>query len=77
VARQLELVQHVDLQRPEAAAEGDLLCRRDALVAEHQHVMIEMRLMDALEITMRQRRPRSTPMTSAPSAAPSGRISKS
>jgi hypothetical protein len=55
MARQLELVQHVDLQRAEAAAEGDLLRRRDALVAEHQHVIVEVRAMDAREIPGGQR----------------------
>ena len=54
VARQLELVQHVDLQRAEAAAEGDLLRRRDALVAEHQHVVVEVGAVDAGEVLARQ-----------------------
>lgn len=55
VAGQLELVQHVDLQRTETAAEADLLAGRDALVAEHDHVMIEVRAMDALEIFVGKR----------------------
>lgn len=55
MARQLELVQHVNLQRTEAAAEGDLLIRRDALIAEHQHVMVQMRTVNALEIVLAQR----------------------
>jgi hypothetical protein len=40
VAGQLELMQHVDLQRTETAAEADLLVGRDALVAEYHYVMI-------------------------------------
>ena len=40
----------MDLQRPEAAAEIDLLTRRDFLVAEHHHVMVEMRLMNARKV---------------------------
>jgi hypothetical protein len=47
---QLKLVQHVDLQRTEAAAEVYVLLGRDALVAKHNDVMIEMRAMDTLEI---------------------------
>jgi hypothetical protein len=47
IVRQLELMQHMNLQRTEAAAEGDLLIRRDALVAKHQHVMIQMRAVNA------------------------------
>lgn len=50
MAGQRELVQHVDLQRAEAAAERDVLVRRDALVAKHQYVVIEVRAMDAREI---------------------------
>ena len=49
MAGERELVQHVDLQRAEAAAERDVLVRRDALVAKHQHVMVEMRAMNARE----------------------------
>ena len=45
----------MDLQQPETAAEIDLLLRCDALVAEHQQVAIEVRLVDALEIARRQR----------------------
>ncbi len=50
MAGQLELVQHVDLQRTKAPAERDLLVRRDALVAEHQHVVVKVRAMDTREI---------------------------
>jgi hypothetical protein len=52
---QLELAQHVDLQGTEAAAEIDLLLRRDALLAEHQHVMVEVGVVQALEVAQRQR----------------------
>lgn len=47
---QLKLVQHVNLQRAKAPAEGNLLFRRDALIAKHQHVIVEMRPMYAREI---------------------------
>ena len=40
--------------RPETAAEIDLLLRRDALVAEHQQVVIKMGFVDALELARRQ-----------------------
>jgi hypothetical protein len=52
---QLELAQHVDLQGAEAAAERHLLGGRDALVAEHQHVIIEMGAVDAREIGVAER----------------------
>jgi len=55
VAGQLELTQHVDLQRTETAAEADLLLGRDALVAEYHDVMIEVGAMDALEIFVGKR----------------------
>lgn len=45
----------MDLQRSEAAAELDLLPRRDALIAEHQHVMIQVRAMDTREAGGRDR----------------------
>ncbi len=47
--RQRELIQYVNLQLSEAAAERDLLRGRDALIAKHQHVMIEMREMRAMD----------------------------
>jgi hypothetical protein len=47
---ELKLVQHVDLQRPEAAAKRDLLLGRDALFAKHQHVVIEVRSMNTREV---------------------------
>jgi Mg-chelatase subunit ChlD len=40
----------MDLQRPEAAAEIDLLTRRELLVAKDHHVMVEVRLMNAREV---------------------------
>jgi hypothetical protein len=55
IGRQLKLVQHVDLQRPEAAAKGDLLVRCDALIAKHQYVVIEVRAMNAREIFVGKR----------------------
>ena len=42
VTSELELVQHMDLQAAESAAEIDLLLRRNALVAEDQYVMVQM-----------------------------------
>lgn len=47
---QMELVQHMDLERAEAAAEFDVLGRSDLLVAEHQHVVVQMRAVDAREV---------------------------
>ena len=47
---ELELVQDVDLERAEAAAEVDVLLRGDLLVAEDQDVMVEMGLVDAGEV---------------------------
>ena len=55
VARELEVLEHVDLQRPEQAAEIDVLARRDALVAEHQHVVVQVRAVDAGEVLAAQR----------------------
>ncbi|MDT4833750.1 hypothetical protein FQZ97_673710 [compost metagenome] len=45
----------MDLQRTEAPTEGDLLFRGDALVAEHQHVMIQMGAVDTGEVGVGQR----------------------
>ncbi len=50
VAGQLEFPEHMDLQRPEAAAEINLLARRDALVAEDQHMVVQVRAVDAAEV---------------------------
>ncbi len=50
MAGQVELLEHMDLQFTEAAAEGDLLLRGDALIAEHHHVMIQVGAMDAGEV---------------------------
>jgi hypothetical protein len=55
MTRQLELMQHMNLQRTKAPAESNLLVRRDALIAEHQHVMIEVSTVDAREIVLAQR----------------------
>ena len=55
MARQLELVEHVDLQRTETAAEADLLVGRDVLVAEYHDVMIQVSAMNALEIIVGKR----------------------
>jgi hypothetical protein len=41
----------MDLQRAEARAEGHVLGRRQAgLVTEHQHMVLEMGLVDAAEV---------------------------
>ncbi len=50
-----ELLQHMDLQRPQAAAEGDVLGRGDALVAEHQHVVVQVRAVQAGEVGVVER----------------------
>jgi hypothetical protein len=50
VIGQQELLEHVDLQHAEAAAEIDLLLRGDALVAEHHDMVIQMRAMNAREV---------------------------
>mgnify|MGYP006932622817 CR=1 FL=1 len=42
---QLELMQHMDLQSAKTTAEFYLLCRCNFLIAKHQQVMIQMRLM--------------------------------
>ena len=44
---QQELLEYMDLQHTETAAEGDLLFGGNALVAEHHHVMVQVRAMDA------------------------------
>jgi hypothetical protein len=62
VVLQLELVQHVDLERAEAAAEIDVLGGRDLLVAEHQHVVIEVRAVDAHSVWLRS--PSAKPIAS-------------
>ena len=48
--RQLELMQHVDFERAETAAELHVFGGRDLLVAEDDDVVIEMGPMDAGEI---------------------------
>ena len=49
VVRVMELVDHVRLGRAEAARERDILCRRQRLVAQHQHLAAEERLLDVGE----------------------------
>ncbi|KAG1252116.1 hypothetical protein G6F68_011938 [Rhizopus microsporus] len=58
VISQVELVQHMDHQAAKTAAEIDMLLRRDALVAKHQQVMVQMRLMHAGEIGRQRHRQR-------------------
>ncbi len=55
VARELEVLEHMDLQRPEQAAEIDVLARRDALVAEHQYMVVEVGAVDARKVLAAQR----------------------
>lgn len=52
-----ELLQHMDLQLTEAPAEGDLLRRGDALLAEHQHMVVQVRPMDTAEVLGGQGQP--------------------
>jgi hypothetical protein len=40
----------MDLQHAETAAEGDLLFRGYTLVAEHHHMMIQVRTVDSGEV---------------------------
>lgn len=47
---QQELLEHMDLQHAEAAAEGDLLFGGDALVAEHHDMVVQVRAVQAREI---------------------------
>jgi len=39
--RQMKAVQHMNLQRTKAATEGDMLFRRDALIAQHHQAMFD------------------------------------
>ncbi len=48
--RQQELLEHMDLQHAKTATEIDVLFRGDALVAEHHHVMVQVRTVNACEI---------------------------
>ncbi len=50
VAGKQKLLEHMDLQLAKAAAEGDLLFRADALVTEHQHMVVEVGAMNTGEI---------------------------
>ena len=52
-----ELLQHMDLQLTEAPAEGDLLRRGDALLAEHQHMVVQVRPVDTAEVLGGQGQP--------------------
>lgn len=45
----------MDLQRAEPPAEFDLLRRGDALIAEHQHVVVQVRAVKARERVCIQR----------------------
>ncbi len=64
-----EKVQHMNLQWPKTAAERDLLLRRDALVAEDRHMVVEVLKAGARKVGFGERRPRSRSITSAPSGA--------
>ena len=55
MARQLEVAQHMDLQGPPAPAEGDVLRGRDALVAEDQDVVVQVRAVQSREVGVVQR----------------------
>ncbi|MNS07339.1 hypothetical protein D3C72_387800 [compost metagenome] len=50
MVRQQKLLEHMDLQHAKSAAEIDLLLRGYALVAEHHHVMIQVRAVNAGEV---------------------------
>jgi hypothetical protein len=50
VVGQQELLEHVDLQHTETSAESDLLFGGDALIAEHNNVMVQVRTVNAREI---------------------------
>jgi hypothetical protein len=76
VVGQQELLEHVDLQHTETAAESDLLFGRDALIAEHNNVMVQVRTVNAREILVVDPTDKSRPMISAPTLPGSGRISK-
>ena len=51
---QQELVQHVQLELAEPAAERRVVRRRDLLVADHDHVVIQQRLVNGLETARRR-----------------------
>src|SRR5690606_15813798 len=54
MARQLELLQDMDLQRTEAATEIDMLLRCDILLAKHQHMMLGKGLAQLSEVWFAQ-----------------------
>lgn len=45
-----ELLEHMNLQFAKTAAEGDLVLRRDALIAKNQHMMIEVGTVNPREV---------------------------
>jgi hypothetical protein len=49
---ELELPEHVDLERAEAATERHLLFGRDALIPEHQYVVLQVSAMQPREIAV-------------------------
>jgi hypothetical protein len=50
VARELEALEHMDQQQANDSAEVHLLLQCDALVAEHQHMVLQMRAVDTGEV---------------------------
>ena len=53
--RQLKLALRMNLQRPKALAEAHMLVRGDALIAENQHVVRQMRAVDACKVFVGER----------------------
>jgi hypothetical protein len=49
-ARWLEALEHMDQQQANNSAEVHLLLRCDALVAEHQYMVLQMRAVDTGEV---------------------------
>ena len=50
MALEMKLMQHMDFERAEASAERDVVGWRDLLVAEDEHMVVEMRTVEAREI---------------------------
>lgn len=71
-----ELLQHMYLQLTEAPAEGDLLRRGDALLTEHQHMVVQVRPVDTAEVLGGQGQPEVEAEHPAPNAASRARICK-
>jgi hypothetical protein len=46
----MELMENMPLQRPKAAAERDLLLRRDPLIAENEDVIVEVSAVNARKL---------------------------